>query len=61
MIVGLNSQLFEKAFTMYEKYFDKGWGMVDCISFVVTRENNIVDALTSDEHFKQAGFNILMK
>jgi len=61
MIVGLHSQLFEKAFEMYEKYLDKGWGMVDCISFIVMRENKIIDALTSDEHFKQAGFNILMK
>ncbi len=46
---------------MYEKYSDKAWGLVDCVSFVVMHENEIADALTSDEHFKQAGFNILMR
>ena len=61
MIVELNAQIFSKGFEMYEKYKDKAWGMVDCISFVVMRENKITDALTSDDHFKQAGFNILMR
>jgi uncharacterized protein len=59
-IVEQNSQLFLEGFEMYKKYKDKAWGIVDCISFVVMRENNITDALTADNHFKQAGFNILM-
>jgi len=56
-----NTQLFQKGFEMYEKYQDKDWGIVDCISFVAMRENNVTDALTLDDHFKQAGFNILMR
>jgi len=61
VIVELNSPLFNKGFEMYEKYQDKAWGLVDCISFVVMRDNKTTDALTTDDHFKQAGFNILMR
>ena len=32
-----------------------------CISFVVMNERGITDALTSDHHFEQAGFQILLK
>jgi predicted nucleic acid-binding protein len=60
IIIEQNSQLFLKGFEMYEKYKDKDWSLVDCISFVVMRENKITEALTTDDHFKQAGFKILM-
>ncbi len=59
-VVKLNPALFKKAFDIYKRYDDKGWGMVDCLSFVVMRENNITDVLTCDKHFEQAGFNALM-
>ncbi len=59
-IVEFNFTLFEKAFEMYKKYNDKTWGIVDCLSFIVMQENNVVNALTSDKHFKQAGFKVLM-
>lgn len=32
----------------------------DCISFVVMREKNLIDALTADRHFIQAGFRALL-
>ncbi|MEP6924210.1 MAG: PIN domain-containing protein [Pyrinomonadaceae bacterium] len=59
-IVRLDEALFNKAFELYKSYADKTWGLVDCISFVVMREQNITDALTSDKHFVQAGFRALM-
>ncbi len=61
LIVELNSQLFHKGFAMYEKHQDKAWSLVDCISFVGMKNNKITDALTTDDHFKQAGFNILTR
>lgn len=60
-IVDLNKLDFEKAFEIYKRYDDKSWGLVDCISFVVMRNNNVTDVLTSDMHFGQAGFNVLMQ
>ena len=59
-IVNLTPQLFERAFEMFKKYVDKQWGLVDCISFIAMKDNGVVDALTCDNHFSQAGFNILM-
>jgi hypothetical protein len=35
--------------------------MTDCISFVVMQERGIVEALTTDHHFQQAGFRALLR
>ncbi|KAA0230627.1 PIN domain-containing protein [candidate division KSB1 bacterium] len=61
LIVELSLDFFDKAFELYKKYTDKDWGMVDCISFIVMREYEVRNALTFDDHFRQAGFNVLMK
>src|SRR5947209_9578170 len=34
----IDKRLFEKGLEVYEKYSDKTWGLVDCISFAVMRE-----------------------
>ncbi len=60
-IVYASPALFRKSFAFYCKYADKTWGLVDCVSFVIMRENNITDALTNDKHFQQAGFYALMR
>jgi predicted nucleic acid-binding protein len=60
-IVNLDDALFERAFEMYQTHKDKAWGMTDCVSFIVMREHSIVDALTNDKDFRQAGFNALMR
>ena len=39
---------------------DKHWSLTDCISFVVMNREGIVDALTGDRHFEQAGFRALL-
>ena len=59
-IVRLDEMLFNKAFELYKSHADKSWGLVDCVSFVVMKENNITDALTCDKHYVQAGFRALM-
>jgi uncharacterized protein len=59
-VIRLDETLFDKAFEIYKTHADKTWGLVDCISFVVMKERGIKDALTSDKHFVQAGFNALM-
>lgn len=60
-IIPANSELFEKSLYDFGRYKDKEWGLVDCMSFVIMREKNILYALTSDEHFEQAGFVMLLK
>ena len=59
-VIRVDESLFDKGFELYKSHADKTWGLVDCISFVVMRENGITDALTSDKHFVQAGFRALM-
>jgi len=46
--------------TLYQQRPDKEWGLTDCISFVVMQEQGISEAFTSDHHFTQAGFTILL-
>lgn len=59
-VVNISSQLFHQGLTLYESRLDKNWGLVDCISFVVMEQQNLTDALTSDRHFIQAGFQALL-
>ncbi len=60
-IVELTPDLYQKAFSLYRQRPDKEWGLTDCISFVVMTDQKITEALTSDEHFQQAGFVALMR
>lgn len=60
-IVSLSSELFDEAFILYKKRMDKGWGLTDCTSFIVMKRYGIIDALTTDEHFQQAGFRALLR
>lgn len=59
-VMQFDETLFDKGFELYKSHADKTWGLVDCISFVVMREQGITDALTSDKHFVQAGFRTLL-
>jgi len=45
---------------LYESREDKDWSLTDCISFPVMQEEGIADALTSDSHFRQAGYRTLL-
>lgn len=40
---------------------DKRWSLTDCIAFSVMNDHGVVDALTTDYHFAQAGFRALMR
>jgi predicted nucleic acid-binding protein len=60
-VVHLTPELFQQAFEQYKTYSDKEWGLVDCLSFVVMRDEGVSRALTFDRHFAQAGFTVLMR
>lgn len=59
-IVDASSDLFRRALELYEQRPDKNWGLTDCTSFVVMQDNNLTNALTTDDHFRQAGFKALL-
>ena len=60
-IVPISETLYKKAFHLYCQRKDKNWGIVDCISFIVMTERSITEALTTDIHFQQAGFQALLR
>jgi predicted nucleic acid-binding protein len=49
----------EKARGLFFRHRDKEYSFTDCTSFVVMRELKISQALTTDYHFRQIGFQIL--
>ncbi len=59
-VVPASSELFRKALNLFDNRPDKDWGLTDCASFVVMEELGLTDALTADDHFRQAGFNALL-
>jgi predicted nucleic acid-binding protein len=56
----MSDDLWDRAFRLYRERIDKEWGLTDCLSFVVMKVRSISDALTADEHFRQAGFRPLL-
>lgn len=60
-VIHLDPPLFMRAFDLYKSHVDKLWGLVECLSFVVMKDFGIIDALTTDRHFEQAGFNVLIR
>ncbi len=49
----------ERARTLFFHHRDKDFSFTDCTSFVVMRELKIRQALTTDAHFRQMGFQML--
>ncbi len=59
-VAGLTPELWQRGWNLYRSRPDKGWSLTDCISFVVMQDARLVDALTTDEHFKQSGFRAVL-
>lgn len=59
-VIPVTSEPFARALQLYEQRPDKDWGLADCFSFVIMQDNKLTDALTTDDHFRQAGFNALL-
>lgn len=59
-VVSVDTNLLAQALDLYQSRPDKSWGLTGCISFVVMKENNLTEAVTTDRHFVQAGFRALM-
>lgn len=57
----MDSERFQVARAFFLKHLDQSWSFTDCVSFCVMKSLRLRDALTSDEHFDQAGFVALLK
>ncbi len=59
-IVPASDELYRRALEIYRDRVDKEWGLIDCMSFIVMNDHQLTDALTADNHFRQAGFRVLL-
>ena len=60
-IIPFSHELYNRAFALFRERPDKDWGLIDCVSFIVMQEQGITQALTADDHYRQAGFQVLMR
>ncbi|MCI0692836.1 PIN domain-containing protein [candidate division KSB1 bacterium] len=60
-IVHLDQTLDNQAWQFLKSRPDKEWSLVDCSSFILMQQRGIIEALTTDHHFEQAGFVRLLK
>jgi predicted nucleic acid-binding protein len=60
-VVAVSSELLALALDLYRRRGDKEWGLTDCVSFLVMRERGLLESLTVDIHFQQAGFRALLR
>jgi uncharacterized protein len=60
-VIPASTELFRAGADLYLQRPDKEWSLTDCISFVVMEERGLTEALTTDHHFKQAGFRALLR
>jgi predicted nucleic acid-binding protein len=60
-LVWVDYQLHSDAVKLLEERPDKDYSLCDAVSFVLMRQYNLTDALTTDNHFEQEGFTRLLK
>lgn len=60
-IFHIDRTLDEAAWHLLKTREDKDWSLCDAASFAVMQQQNLTNALTTDHHFEQAGFNRLLK
>ena len=60
-IIWIDEALHRRAVELLRQRQDKTYSLCDAASFVIMREHNMTDALTTDKHFEQEGFTRLLK
>ena len=61
ILVPAARELFDRGCELFARRPDKEWSLTDCTSFIVMDQYGLTDVFTSDHHFEQAGFNVLLK
>jgi uncharacterized protein len=60
-VVWVDELLHREAVDLLLARQDKSYSLCDSVSFVLMRQRGIANALTTDRHFEQEGFNRLLK
>ena len=59
-VVPFAVDMIAAASRLYEARSDKDWSLTDCLSFLVMEQRQVPRALTTDHHFRQAGFEAVL-
>ena len=59
-MIWVDELLIRAALEFLKTRLDKGYSLCDAVSFLIMQERTIVEALTTDHHFEQAGFQRLL-
>jgi len=59
-VVWIDAAFHEQAMQMLRSQLDKSYSLCDAVSFLLMRQRDVLDALTTDHHFAQAGFQRLL-
>lgn len=55
-LIWVDERLHREASALLLARLDKGYSLCDAVSFVIMRQRNLHEALTTDKHFEQEGF-----
>lgn len=55
----IDEGLFERATDIFRKSEHKSWSFTDCASFALMQDLSVSEAFTFDNHFREAGFQLL--
>jgi uncharacterized protein len=60
LVLNPDESLVAAARRLIRRQAEQGYSFVDCLSFCVMKERGISQAVTTDEHFRKAGFSALL-
>ena len=60
LVLNPDEALLVSAKDLIRRQAEQGYSFVDCLSFCVMKERRISQALTTDEHFRKAGFSAVL-
>ena len=60
-IIWIDEIIHRQAVALLKERADKNYSLCDAVSFVVMRERGVAESLTTDKHFRQAGFIRLLE
>jgi len=60
-VLWVDESFHRAAMRLLERRLDKAYSLCDAVSFLQMEEYAVIEALTTDHHFEQAGFQALLK